>query len=616
MLTWLRDNAKIFLIAVIVTFVLLIFVNWGSGQLSGGGSRELVVAKVNGRKLTPEQLQNAQHSTYETIKQRMMQSGNPAPENELAVMSEMVWEAAFDELVNEALREDYLSTHDWPRLKTEHAEALLKAQIELSGDQDPEQLMDRYRDDPSYRRVLYQLLVTAMDMRFPADTRLQCMMSGMQLEYNLLESMTPLRARYVRFVCPPDSLTEERLRAFYDQHEELFEREPSAVLRYTTILVQPDERDEERASWRVDSLALSNAGRPDTMRFSPDDFSSFVGSEMDLQPGDYTQPFLAPTLHGPPGFSSYHEMKLLSVSESDEGAEDTLVMAHWEVPVLPGEETIRQTLWDVQDSADRLLEEEMPLQDSLMVADWDVITVTESTPITAEFPEAMKTFALDSLWADDTGPVFFVPSYRGGFPAFVVARRLSTDPGGRIGLDEALMSGLLFSEANRHLTMERSLRAAEDAMQEMRSSGMTLSSYAEAESMRLDSTPEFTSIRVRQSARFSVGGPSGLLSNEEFAVDAITAPLLEPIGPYPVAEGAAVAEVFSRNPIPMPNNPELLAPRYLALQSTYHQGFMDEVLSMEKKRGEVIDLRDECFARMDSLASARREAERRREESQ
>ncbi|MBD3369697.1 hypothetical protein GF402_04955 [Candidatus Fermentibacteria bacterium] len=614
MLTWLRDNAKIFLIAVIVTFVLLIFVNWGSGQLSEGGSGELVVAKVNGRKLTPEQLESAHRNTYSRIKQRMIQSGHPAPENELAVMSEEVWESAFDELVNQALREDYLSSHDWPRLKTDHAEALLKAQIELSGSEDPEQLMNRYKDDPSYRRVLYQLLLTATDMRFPADTRLQCMMSGMHLEYNLLESMTPLRARYVTFVSSPDSLTEERLHRFYEEHPDLFVQEPSAVLRYTAVLVQPQRQDEERASWKVDSLALSNAGRPDTLRLTPQELSNFVGEDTDLQPGDYTDPFRAPTLHGPSGFSSYHEMKLVSVSA--ESATDTLVLAHWEIPVVPGEETVRQTLWDVQDSIDRLLEDDPPLQDSLLVVDWDVVTVTESTPVTSDFPEAMKTFALDSLWASDTGPVFYVPSYRGGFPAFVVARKISTDPGGPIEFREALMSGLLFTRAHRHLTMERSLLAAEEALEEMRSSGLSLSAYAETESMAVDSTPEFTSVRVRQSARFSPGDPSALLSTEEFAVDAITAPLLEPIGPYPVEQGAAVAEVFSRNPIPMPNNPELLAPRYLSLQSAYHQGFMDQVLSMEKKRGEVVDLREECFARMDSLARTRGEARQERETSQ
>ena len=56
MLTWLRDNAKIFLIATIVIFVALIFLRWGMGQ-GGGEPRnpyQRPVAMVNGPEILPQ----------------------------------------------------------------------------------------------------------------------------------------------------------------------------------------------------------------------------------------------------------------------------------------------------------------------------------------------------------------------------------------------------------------------------------------------------------------------------------------------------------------------------------------------------------------------------------
>ena len=53
MLTWFRNNAKIFLIVIVVIFVGMIFLNWGRGGLQSVEIDKLTVGSVNETGLQP-----------------------------------------------------------------------------------------------------------------------------------------------------------------------------------------------------------------------------------------------------------------------------------------------------------------------------------------------------------------------------------------------------------------------------------------------------------------------------------------------------------------------------------------------------------------------------------
>ena len=221
--------------------------------------------------------------------------------------------------------------------------------------------------------------------------------------------------------------------------------------------------------------------------------------------GETTRPFVSPSLRG--GYlQACHIVSVLSVDPSSDGTNslDTISIAHWETAVLPGIEALRRTQYAVEDHLADLLSAEIPWSDSLTIADWGTIRIEENSPLNAGLPPAMVAFALDTVWTDSIGPVFFAPSFQGGYPALIAAKKLD----GRtesftMSYEEAATTGTLLITAYSAIQAESSLAVAGREIAGMRERGLTLGAYAEIESVPLQSTPEFTvsSVRCRLPAR-------------------------------------------------------------------------------------------------------------------
>ena len=111
MLTWFRNNAKIFLIAIVVIFVAMIFLEWGRGGIQNVEADKLFVATVNGTGLQPTSYDYVRDEVYNGLKLQMQRMGDPDPENQLALMYNEINNTAFEILVDRTLQDEYLKLY-------------------------------------------------------------------------------------------------------------------------------------------------------------------------------------------------------------------------------------------------------------------------------------------------------------------------------------------------------------------------------------------------------------------------------------------------------------------------------------------------------------------------
>ena len=255
-------------------------------------------------------------------------------------------------------------------------------------------------------------------------------------------------------------------------------------------------------------------------------------------------------------------------------------------------------MWDLEEQSDQLLEMEMPLSDSLLVIDFGEMTITPDTRTSGSITPGLRAFATDSGWVGEKSPVFYVPSYQGSYPALTVAPKLSWTPSDTLTYTEALDSGRLELAAYRDAQQRASMRMAESALETMRAGGLTLLDYAEAESLEVLGTGSFMPLQTIAGS----GTSGGLLGNTTFGFDVLLSPELEPIGPYSTGTSAAVAEITSRQRQSIPEG--AMALRYMTLQAQQLRGYKSDLVAHLRRSGEVIDLREEYVARVDSLRAA------------
>ena len=233
MLTWFRDNAKIFLIVIIVTFVLLIFVDWGTGRHRRHLPGLSAIARIDGKDIPPEEFDASISSVYSRIENQMRAVGHPSPERELSVMYGMIREAAFNEMIDSRLREGYLRSIGWDTPDGATGEAYIKVIFEMMGSTDVETSWEQFNQNMSMMR-------SAM---FPAAGRMQNIASRAELAYRIAASYMPVTARFIAFQSSPPIPDDQQLRSFYDSHPELFTYPPNARVRYAVVAIQPDSSD-------------------------------------------------------------------------------------------------------------------------------------------------------------------------------------------------------------------------------------------------------------------------------------------------------------------------------------------------------------------------------------
>jgi hypothetical protein len=613
MLTWFRDNAKIFLIAIVVIFVAMVFLEWGMGGLQSEGAERLNMGRVNGTELDPAAYQYTREEVYSGMESQMQRMGDPSPDNQLALMYNEINDAAFDLLVDRTLQAEYLSRMGWDRVDVSLAEPLLKAQLTLMGVSDPAGYLNEYRNDPNYRNTIYQITVHADRSLFDASVNLNNMISISEMEFLYRDAMTSVQARYIPFRTSPPMPAESELEAFYNENTDLFHVEPGARIRFATFMVEPGEEDSRNTMAMVDSLAIAGAAGADTLSVIRSQLEEITGWSIDMAPGDLSEPFVAQSMTHL-GLKACHAVELLSVSpvpSDTTGAMDTLTIAHWEVPLLPGYRTVREAFWDLESEAENILATDIPSYDELMLVDFGEYIIDGTFTPTMEMPMALISFATDTIWRDSIGPVLYVPSFSGGYPALMIARKLEIVPGGVLSLQEALSTNRILLEYYARLQTQASLEAATLALDHIRMEGIGLADYAEAESLEVYTTQQFSPASVRQWASIpEEASYRGLLGTADFADVALSAPEYVIAGPFENNGVAYLAEIITRTGADLPEDRSQTAGFYLSMQGTYNTLHRNRLLESLRSTAEIEDGRESYFNTMDSLRAeyAAREA--------
>jgi len=603
MLSWFRNNAKIFLIAVVVIFVGMIFLEWGAGGVQNAEADKLFIGSVNGEGLQASSFDAVRSEVYTGLENQMQRMGDPDPESQLALMYNDINNTAFEVLVDRTLQAEYLKRLGWQAVDPSMAEPLLQAQLRLMGIEDPESYMNEYRNDPNFRMTLYQMIVQADMAMFDAAAGLQSMISGREVEFLLSDAMTTVTARYTPFRSAPLMPTEDELREFYDANPDLFINSPGARIRYAVFMVQPDDADLAATLAIVDSLAVAGVGTPDTLTITRSQLEEFAGWNIDIAVGELSQPFAAASL-GESMIRACHSIELLSVVSSLEdttGQSDTLTMVHWEVPLFPGYRTVRDSFWVLEEQAENILASEFPGVAGQSLADYGEFVIDQNTVPSAEIPQSLISFATDSIWADSIGPVFYIPSFSGGYPALMVARKLEDIPGGPIDYQEALDTNIILMECYTSRQNAESQAMAMQALEELTAAGVSLTAWAEAESLEVYNTQEFSPVMVRQWAASDQASYRGLLGCADFADVSLMTPEFTVTGPF-VSNGVAyLAEVVSRTEAQMPENVSQIAGFYLSLQGGYQGLYTKRLMDTIRSGAEIEDLRVQYYTTMDSL---------------
>jgi hypothetical protein len=191
----------------------------------------------------------------------------------------------------------------------------------------------------------------------------------------------------------------------------------------------------------------------------------------------------------------------------------------------------------------------------------------------------------------------------------MVARKLRTNAGGLVSLDEAMNSGRLLVEAYSAAQSEASALEALMARDYIISTGVSLGMYAAEESLEIVTTQEFTAVSVREAAAGDPAGYLGILSSEEFADAALVAEELEVIGPFTAGGSAFLAEISTRHAPELPEDPTLLAPAYLTAQQNHGTAVLMRTVELLRSHSEIEDLREQYYTTIDSLRALQPEEE-------
>ncbi len=601
MLTWFRNNAKIFLIVIVVIFVGMIFLEWGRGGIQNVEVDKLVVGTVNGTGLQPTSYDYVRDEVYNGLKIQMQRMGDPDPENQLALMYNDINNTAFEILVDRTLQDEYLNLLGWEPVKPSMAEAFLRTQLQMVGIEDPDEYMKEYRDDPNYGSTLYQMVAQADMAMYDAAASLENMISAREVEFLLSDVMTTVSARYIPFRSAPELPSDEELREFYEANTDLFVTSPGARIRFATFAVEPTEEDIEATLAMVDSLAISGSGMPDTFTVTREQLAGFAGWNIDLSTGDLSQPFLAASTNQA-SMRACHSVELLSAGNSTEDtSSDTLTLVHWEIPLFPGYRTVRATFWDLEENAEEILVTEFPIYYQHSLIDYGELIIDLSTVPSENIPQSLISFATDSIWIDSIGPVFYIPSLSTGYPNLMVARKLEDIPGGQLSYQEALDSNAILLEFYTQKQSDESLALASSALADIRSTGNSLAAWAEAESLEVYNTQQFTPVSVRQWAVSDQSAYRGLLGCEDFADASLMAPEYTVIGPFCNNGVSYLAEIVTRTEAQMPENSSQLAGFYLSVQSNHHQLYSSRLMTSIRASAEIQDQRVQYYNTMDSL---------------
>jgi len=289
MMTKLRKNMTIIFVVVIVAFVLLMFFQWGM-DISSQNSPERgdFVGKINGRKISSNYL----NSVYLELRKNYLSNSTKA--NLDARTEKMLLDQAFDKIVNDIMFSDIQKKYGYSSTEKEI--------IDIVNNVPPQELRNDqrfYKEDGSFNLELYRQMINDPQNRdffinyyiqvkdqLPKVKIQSDLLSGIKVQSD--EVGRALRFNESKFqieyaVVPtvidfPVTISDEEMKAYFQNNEFQFTRQPEAVISLVAIPKTPSSQDILTAKENIDGLRTDIADGNMTFEKAAELYSEDYGS--------------------------------------------------------------------------------------------------------------------------------------------------------------------------------------------------------------------------------------------------------------------------------------------------------------------------------------------------
>ena len=250
MMTKLREMTVIFIWILVIAFVGLMVLEWGM-DISGIKSRNNVVGKIEGNKITIQDFQKALQNAYLQEKNK---TGTEPDENRMKQLRNQVWESYIQRvLLSKELkkrhiqitdREIYLHlTENPPQELRQNPNFQTNGQFDMEkyrqALQNPEinwvPIEDYYREVLPFQKL--QNIITASVMVTEEEVKAEYM--GKNLKAKIKYLHIPVSA----FQKDSVTVTEQEMKKYYQEHKEDFKVEEKRKLNYVLFPTDPTPED-------------------------------------------------------------------------------------------------------------------------------------------------------------------------------------------------------------------------------------------------------------------------------------------------------------------------------------------------------------------------------------
>ncbi len=255
-MTRMRDNMPVVLIALLILFVVMIVFEWGMDYLGIRSSRHDYVGVIDGKKITYQEFSDLVKRGVDGQKK---QSGQDPDDEMMKQIREQIWNSLVaSTLVDKETQRAGVTVSDqelvdW--VKGENPPSFLMSQFEDSTGKFNRAAYDQTINDPKNKEIMIQVETGLRQQRL--SEKMQSLIFATvritpgEIEERFEDQNTKLEAQYALF--DPNkfisdsaaSVTDDDLKKYYNENQEEFSAKATRKLKYVLFSDQPSAKDSE-----------------------------------------------------------------------------------------------------------------------------------------------------------------------------------------------------------------------------------------------------------------------------------------------------------------------------------------------------------------------------------
>ena len=255
-MTRMRDNMPVILIALVILFVVMIVFEWGMDYLGIRSGRHDYVGIIDGKKITYQEFSELVKQNAESQKK---QTGQDPDEEVMKNIRDQIWNSLIaSTLVNKETQRTGITVSDqelvdW--VKGDDPPAFLMKQFEDSTGKFNRAAYDQTINDPKNKEIMIQVETGLRQQRL-SEKMQSLILASVRVTPGEMEEWfenqnTKLEAQYALFDANrffPDSVvsvTDDDLRKYYNENQEEFKAKASRKLKVVLFGNQPSAKDSQ-----------------------------------------------------------------------------------------------------------------------------------------------------------------------------------------------------------------------------------------------------------------------------------------------------------------------------------------------------------------------------------